>query len=369
MTDTFDGVEEYRRLFREGHDKTEDKRKMRELMAKYGETELDIENHATPVDYMNFLMAGGRDVLKMVQKENMMERITSPYPQTPMPTAARGNPEYTISNANSLFEKGILDDIDNPQVCERKVTANGVCKIERFDKDEFMGKMKPIIKKHEGIILHPYVDTADVSTVGPGINIDSNAEGVEWLQLNPKTNKLRPLNPDKPEDKAIIDAELARLEPYKNGNKRGADFFKDKTNLRISVENADQLYRSRVDGFIQDINGIIDDFNDHLGEEEGYIDSFERLPENLQIVLVDMVYNLGKTGFDWKQKTETRKDGSIKKYGYPNFWKALAHRDVNKMMEQCIRNKDDKGFVGRNKAIQELIRETPDDWTKKGLKK
>ena len=363
MTDAYDGVKDYEQLFRNAQNRTEQKRKMKQLMAKYGETEFDIEKNSTPTEYMEFVLAGGRDVLKMVQKENMMERITSPYPQTPMPEAARGNSDYTISNANSLFEKRILDDIDNPQVCERKVTANGVCKIEQFDKDKFMGKMKPVIKKHEGIILHPYVDTADKSTVGPGINIDSNAEGVEWLLLDPKTNKLRLLNPDKKEDKAIIESELARLEPYKNGNKRSADFFKDKTNLRISVENADQLYRSRVDGFIQDINDIIDDFNDHLGKTEGYIDYFEKQPENLQMVLIDMVYNLGKTGFNWK-KTPNKQQPK-KTYGYPNFWKKLAQRDIEGLTAECER----KSLTTRNEAMRALIQETPDSWTKKGLKK
>ncbi len=104
MTDTFDGVEEYRRLFREGHDKTEDKRKMRELMAKYGETELDIENHATPVDYMNFLMAGGRDVLEMVQRENA---------QNQQPDY---NPYSTNSNSEEIIEEEEEEEIEEDKI-------------------------------------------------------------------------------------------------------------------------------------------------------------------------------------------------------------------------------------------------------------
>ncbi len=98
---------------------------------------------------------------------------------------------------------------------------------------------------------------------------------------------------------------------------------------------------------------------------EGYIDSFERLPENLQMVLVDMVYNLGKTGFNWKQTTKTLKNGTTKKYGYPNFWKKLAQRDIEGLTAECER----KSLTTRNEAMRALIQETPDSWTKKGLKK
>lgn len=359
-------------MFETARKRTEQKQKVRDIMIKYGETLQDIENNAPEKVYWEFILAGGRDMLEQVQTENSQERLNSSNPQTPIPTAAKENSDYTVSNERSLIEKEILDNRDD--------LLNGTCKrnkqigetsqreiggpSEIFNKDKFMNIMKPTIKKNEGIILHPYVDTADKSTIGPGINIDSDDTGVEYNLLDPETNELTPLDPTKEEDKAIIDAELAKLKPYKKGNKRSADFFKDKTNLRITKKNADALYRRNVEKSIKDINEIIVDFNKNLGEKEGYIDRFERLPQNLQIVLIDMVYNLGKTGFNWETKTIRNK-----KYGFPAFWIHLANRNIDGMVEECVRNKNNKGFANRNKETQALIRQTPESWAKNRLKK
>ncbi len=122
MTDTYDGVKDYEQLFRNAQNRTEQKRKMKQLMAKYGETEFDIEKNSTPTEYMEFVLAGGRDVLKMVQKENMIARLNSPYPQTPMPEAARGNPKYIVSKNDSLREREMYDEHQN--ALQLKLTEN-----------------------------------------------------------------------------------------------------------------------------------------------------------------------------------------------------------------------------------------------------
>ena len=67
--------------------------------------------------------------------------------------------------------------------------------------------------------------------------------------------------------------------------------------------------------------------------------------------------------------SEIKPAEEVKSNGFPNFWKALAHRNVNEMLKECVRNKDDRGFIGRNDAIKDFILETPDKWTKKALKK
>ncbi|MCM1324060.1 MAG: pesticin C-terminus-like muramidase [Acetobacter sp.] len=376
----YDFVKDVEQMFENARNRTEQKKKVREIMADYGETLSDIENNAPESVYWEFMLAGGKEVLEQVQLENAQERLNAANPQTPTPEAATENPDYTASNkedmpdnrddlANEICERDFGDECkrDFGDECKRKRPDGIMTPIKQFNQDAFMKIMKPIIKKNEGIVLHPYVDTADKSTIGPGTNIDSDDTGVEYNLLDPKTNKLTPLDPTKEKDKAIIEEELAKLEPYKNGNKRSADFFKDKTNLRITEKNADALYRRNVEKFIKNINNIIDDFNDNLGKTEGYIDRFERLPENLQIVLIDMVYNLGAKKFNWKQTPNA--ENPTKKDGYPTFWKHLANRNIDGMVKECLRNENDKGFANRNKETQDLIRKTPENWTKNRLKK
>lgn len=59
------------------------------------------------------------------------------------------------------------------------------------------------------------------------------------------------------------------------------------------------------------------------------------------------------------------KNGKKKKYGYPNFWKKLAQRDIEGLTAECER----KSLTTRNEAMRALIQETPESWTKNRLKK
>lgn len=68
----------------------------------------------------------------------------------------------------------------------------------------------------------------------------------------------------------------------------------------------------------------------------------------MQIVLIDMVFNLGRDGFSWKRKEIIDKEGNKVKKGYPSFWDAVANRDVDKMIKECARD----GLPKRNKKIK-----------------
>ena len=63
---------------------------------------------------------------------------------------------------------------------------------------------------------------------------------------------------------------------------------------------------------------------------------------------MDMMYNMGQARFDYI--ITMGKDG--KKRGYPNFWDAVANRDVDAMIRESARN----GLTKRNKATQDMIR-------------
>ena len=68
--------------------------------------------------------------------------------------------------------------------------------------------------------------------------------------------------------------------------------------------------------------------------------------------MMDMMYNMGQTRFDYI--TTYGKDK--KPRGYPSFWDAVANRDVDKMIKECVRN----GLPERNKKIQERFRKLKD---------
>ena len=64
--------------------------------------------------------------------------------------------------------------------------------------------------------------------------------------------------------------------------------------------------------------------------------------------MMDMMYNMGQTRFDYI--TTYGKDG--KKRGYPSFGDAVANRDVDKMIKECVRN----GLQERNKKSREAMK-------------
>ena len=83
-------------------------------------------------------------------------------------------------------------------------------------------------------------------------------------------------------------------------------------------------------------------------KKENNIPDFHKLPQSLQIVLMDMMYNMGQTRFDYI--ITYGKDG--KPRGYPSFWDAVANRDVDAMIRESARN----GLVGRNEEIKNFLR-------------
>lgn len=367
--------------FRNARGNKAQKKKIRELMELYGNSREEIEAKSSMGEWFEFVLANGDALWEEVRREKLAEEAQNKaYDNMNMRIEAAKKakkddfattlknaltPHTPIQNGNSFINElkktaeedsfGVTQAL-NVQLGEKSNTPE-------FDKENFMTVMKPIIKKHEGIVLHPYVDTADKVTVGPGVNVDANDEGVEWHLLDRKTNTLRKLDLSKAEDRAIRDAELAKLKKYQKNNNIGADFFADVTDLRITEKNADTLYRNRVQGSIDDINGIIKEFNENLGEKEGYIEPFEKQPQNIQKVLIDMVYNLGRTGFDWK------KSNVDPQKGFPSFWKEFAHRNVSGMVTQCGRVAGGKALTDRNEAMRTYLRQTPESWTKKALKK
>ena len=176
----------------------------------------------------------------------------------------------------------------------------------KFNQDFFINKtMRPIIEDNEGIAPYPYLDTNGLITIGVGANINNNPLSIDWYYKNPDTGKLRHLDKNNSDDLRLIKEEIHKLRQEPKG--KDASHYEKITNLRISDEYLNKLYYNRTKDAIEDIRYLIKEHNENSSKK---IASFEKMPKPLQIVLIDMVFNLGRDGFSWKQKVIINKDGN-----------------------------------------------------------
>ena len=218
--------------------------------------------------------------------------------------------------------------------------------------------MRPFIETEEGLYDYPYLDINGLITIGVGANINNNPLSMDWYYKNPDTGKLRHLDKNNPDDLRLIKEEVSKLEkereklPYDEKEKTRknnyiAEHYEDKTNLRVSSEYINREYYKRAKEAINNIQNTIKRYNKDP-EKKNSIPDFYKLPQPLQFVLMDMMYNMGQTRFDYIVIYD--KDG--KKRGYPRFWDAVANRDLTSMIKECTRD----GLPKRNKATQDILR-------------
>ena len=233
----------------------------------------------------------------------------------------------------------------------------------KFNQNVFINKtMRPFIEAEEGLQDYPYLDTNGLITIGVGANINNNPLSMDWYYKNQDTGELRHLDKNNPADLRLIKEELLKLEkereklPYDEKKKTwknnyAAKHYEEVTSLRVSSEYINREYYKRAKEAINNIQSTIKRYNKDP-KKENSIPDFHKLPQPLQFVLMDMMYNMGQTRFDYI--ITYGKDG--KKRGYPSFWDAVANRDVDKMIKECARD----GLPERNKKIQGRLRKLKD---------
>ena len=254
--------------------------------------------------------------------------------------------EYSGTKSDASYTSKLEDD-------DLNIDSN------KFNQDVFINKtMRPFIVKEEGLHDYPYLDTNGLITIGVGANINNNPLSMDWYYKNPDTGKLRHLDKNNPDDLRLIKEELSYLEkekeklPYDEKKKTWknnyvAEYYEEITNLRVSEEYLNREYYKRAKDAVNNIQNTIKRYNKD-SKKQNDIPDFHKLPQPLQFVLMDMMYNMGQTRFDYI--THTEKDG--KKRGYPRFWDAVANRDLTSMIKECARD----GLPKRNKATQDMLR-------------
>lgn len=375
--------------------KREKKNKLHELLDKYGSVE-GIEKNAAGADGYEYMFANTGNLIDEVLAERRSGRPLSSAVHESMPqrrnTLLPDDDDFSLEGlelsdrqrkaiknldmANQLtIIKALREQqsIENPRYkterdssntknFENEVYRNNTgADMQEYYAEEFINQtMRPIIKKNEGLYNYPYLDTRSKTTIGIGANIDGAELNEDWYYQDPKTKKLRHLDKNNPGDLALIQGELKKLQDIKdtlprdkNGrpkNNYRAEYFEKITNLRISGEYLNELYYSRVNGAIEDIKNTIKQYNNDP-EKDYSIPDFEKLPQPLQIVLVDMMYNLGKTKFNYKEND--------KGTGFPKFWDFLARRNVNGMIRESkrggipqARNDETAGYLRQLRQLE-----------------
>lgn len=318
--------------------KDEKKQTLHRLLDKYHNDPDEVERLSTIAEDIDFKFS--RQYLDEVLRERAAGRLSLSAQPAEMRLSAAPGRRYA-ANAYAGTQSDARPSADSPYV---------------YDEDRFVNTtMRPHIKEYEGITDYIYLDTSALKTIGAGANIDAAPEKLNWLYEDPQTRKRRQLDKNNAADLALMKNEIAKIDKLKSAPIKKADAYEQESQLRLSAETVEQMYQSRLRGAIDDVRNIIRRYNNTPGKRRK-IPDFEKLPLNLQIVLVDMAYNLGLKRFDYIQTEERLKDNSIKMHGYPQFWDAVANRDINEMVEQSSRTGNNTRLAKRNAYIKSLLR-------------
>ncbi len=144
--------------------------------------------------------------------------------------------------------------------------------------DDLYGKMWNNIEVFERVKKFPYLDTKGLITTGGGVNVnDIN----RFMKVNFTVDGMPATN----EQKIFAYNTLRQMSEAKdiNGNylnrNSKADSFEDKTNLRISMDEAHRLSSNHM---VDDLAHVRNQFAD-----------FDTFPTPLKEVLLDIQYNTG----------------------------------------------------------------------------
>ncbi len=164
--------------------------------------------------------------------------------------------------------------------------------------EELYKRMWNNIKKFEGVISYPYLDSKGYITIGGGSNIDNYDD---FMRVNFMVNGV----PATKAQKLTAYHNLKKLSKERDtdGNylyaSKTADFFKDKTNLKLSDQDAYNMAQNHMRNDLAHVRSQFTDF-----------DSF---PNSLKEVLLDIQYNV---------------IGGLSKENWTNLYKAIENRNI-----------------------------------------
>ena len=177
-------------------------------------------------------------------------------------------------------------------------TPNNTSPNHTTDEDLYKA-MWENIKKYEGVIEHPYLDTKGLITVGGGANINS---WDDFRKINFTVNGVPATEAEKLAAFSIM-RNLSQDTDINGKHKnwgRFADTFKKDTNVRISNEYARSLAQNHM---TNDLAHVRREFAD-----------FDTFPQPLKEILLDIQYNV---------------KGGLNEQKWPSLYKAIRERNIN----------------------------------------
>ena len=168
--------------------------------------------------------------------------------------------------------------------------------------EDLLAKMWKNIKEYEQVIPYPYLDTKGTITVGPGKNANTLEEFMS-VRFNNVSEKEQEKYFYILRDMGMAVDENNR---FKYHNTKARD-FEQYTPLRISDEES---YRLAQNHMTNDLNHVRQQFSD-----------FDRFPEPLKEVLLDIQYNTG----------------NLTRNNWPKLYQAIENRDVNGIVQNVHR--------------------------------
>lgn len=135
-------------------------------------------------------------------------------------------------------------------------------------------RARVLIFESEGLVEHMYLDTVSQVTVGYGTMLPdaASASGIEMLDRRTRKTATR-------EQKADEWRTLRALSPADTPINQMAQSYEEHTRLIITDAEAVRLFEVKMDGFIAMLR------LNYPG--------FDRFPEDAQVAMLDMAYNLG----------------------------------------------------------------------------
>lgn len=185
------------------------------------------------------------------------------------------------------------------------------------------------IEQYEGRFNHLYLDTKGKVTVGIG-HLIPNRNAITTVTLYKLKNNL-PFQVASLAEKHTEYDKISKL-PY--GQRYGARSFKPHTSLVMKDSNINIQRDKHINSFYTELTNIYKMSN-------GYPDDFDKLHKNVQLALLDMIFNLGAT------KIVT---------SFPSFNKALKAADWKKAATES--NRPDVN-AARNQYVKQLLNSVP----------
>ena len=243
-----------------------------------------------------------------LMKQYNAQGITSNYPQYGTNFWGNSANNYGFGSSNISANIENMQNTLNQEVQYAQPNMeNNINQNPNYISDDVLyQRMWNNIKKYENVKYHPYLDSKGYITTGGGANINNLNDFMKvnfTVNGHPATDTQKLMGYNKLKD---LSNQKDIFGNYLHTNKT-ANFFKDKTDLQISEQDAYNMAQNHMKN---DLAHVRNQFTD-----------FDYFPNPLKEVLLDIQYNTGR----------------LNKQNWPKLYNARNNRDANGIADNVHR--------------------------------